>query len=306
MYCKKCGTKSNGKQKFCTSCGNEFSVFNATKNISAPAPVRKMPKEKWSIPRSIKTAVAFVFVGGLILLKFGFGAFNSIDNIAVNKNNSAQESWQAGGDPNQAINQLKQASQDALTNTTKMTTIVNLAYVYASEGQDDLALANFKEALLLAPVDSVDYYLISGEIALLEGKPNAALISYNKGYVKDPNNFQINSALNLFYLDMADERQQYSDVVKALEYAIKADEIQSSSITKQNLGITYILNKKYGLAISALSSIKNITSRPNLAYWLGIAYAGDKQTTNAKYYLKIAINGGVPVPQNVKDYVNQY
>jgi tetratricopeptide (TPR) repeat protein len=305
MYCKKCGTKSNGTQKFCTSCGNELSN-STTADTATPRPVRKMPKEKWTTSRVIKTIVAVVFVGGLILLKFGLGAINSIDSTAVNKNNSAQESWQAGGDPNQAISQLKQASQDAVTNSTKMTTKVNLAYVYSSEGQDDLALATFKEALPLASVDSVDYYLISGEIALLEGKPNAALIAYNKGYAKDPNNFQINNALNLFYLDIADERQQYSDVAKALTYALKADQVQPSDITKQNLGIAYHLNEKYKLAISTLSSIKNITGQPYLAYWLGLAYAGDKQPTNAKYYLKIAINGGVPVPQNVKDYVNEY
>ena len=143
-----------------------------------------MPKERWTTGRTIKTIVAVVFVGGLILLKFGWGAINSIDNTAVEKNNSAQESYQAGGDPNQAISQLQQASQDAVTNSTKMTTKVNLAYVYSSEGKNDLALATFKEALPLASEGTLDYYLISGEIALLEGKPNAALIAYNKAYEK--------------------------------------------------------------------------------------------------------------------------
>jgi hypothetical protein len=56
-----------------------------------------MPKEKWTAGRIIKTVLAVVFVGGLILLKFGWGAINSIDSTAVDKNNAAQESWQAGG-----------------------------------------------------------------------------------------------------------------------------------------------------------------------------------------------------------------
>lgn len=303
MYCKKCGTKSSGTQKFCTSCGNELSNSTA-ENATTPRPVRKMPKEKWTTARIIKTVIAVVFVGGLILLKFGLGAINSIDSTAVNKNNAAQQSYQSGGDPSQAINQLKQASSEAVTESTKMTTKVNLAYVYSSEGKDDLALATFKEALPLASVDSLDYYLISGEIALLEGKPNAALIAYNKAYAKDPNNFQINNALNLFYLDIADERPQYSDVSKALGYAIKANQIQPSDLTKENLAIAYHLNENYKQSISLLSSISNISGQPYLAYWLGLSYAGDNQPVNAKYYLRIAINGGVNVPQNVRDYIN--
>lgn len=281
-----------------------MSVSENSESVSS-RPVRPpMPKEPWTKGKIIKTIIAVVFVGGLIILKFGFGAINSIDNTAVDKNNAAQEAYQSGGDPNQAINQLQQASQDAITNSTKMTTKVNLAYVYSSEGKNELALATFKEALPLASEGSMDYYLISGEIALLEGKPNAALIAYNKAYEKNPNDFQINNALNLFYLDIADERPQYSDVAKALGYAIKANQIQPSDITKQNLAIAYHLNENYKQSIALLSSISNVASQPYLAYWLGLSYAGDNQPTNAKYYLRIAINGGVDVPQEVYDYIN--
>jgi tetratricopeptide (TPR) repeat protein len=307
MFCKKCGKESTGNQKFCTGCGAEFSkpAESATQTPPQPSAVKRPPmrKEPWTAGRIIKAVVAVIFVGGLIFLKFGLGAINSIDSTAVDKNNSAQEAYQAGGDPNQAISQLQQASQDAVTNSTKMTTKVNLAYVYSSEGKNDLALATFKEALPLASEGSVDYYLISGEIALLEGKPNSALLAYNKAYEKDPNDFQVNNALNLFYLDIADERPQYSNPAKALTYALKADQIQPSDITKQNLGIAYHLNEKYSQAISTFLTVSNITGQPYLAYWLGLAYAGDQQPTNAKYYLRIAINGGVPVPQEVKDYI---
>lgn len=304
MFCKNCGTESIGSKKFCKNCGNPLFASENSESASS-RPVRPpMPKEPWTKGRIIKTIIAVVFVGGLIILKFGLGAINSIDSTAVDKNNAAQEAYQSGGDPNQAINQLQQASQDAITNSTKMTTKVNLAYVYSSEGKNELALATFKEALPLASEGSLDYYLISGEIALLEGKPNAALIAYNKAYEKDPNDFQINNALNLFYLDIADERPQYSDVAKALGYAIKANQVQPSDITKQNLAIAYHLNENYKQSIALLSSIPNVASQPYLAYWLGLSYAGDNQPTNAKYYLRIAINGGVDVPQEVYDYIN--
>ena len=184
-----------------------------------------------------------------------------------------------------------------------MTTRVNLAYVYSSEGKNDLALNTFKEALTFASEGTVDYYLISGEIALLEGKPNSALVAYNKAYEKDPNGFQINNALNLFYLDIADERPQYSNYPKALTYALKANEVQPSDITKQNLAIAYHLNENYKQAISLFLSVNNISGQPYVAYWLGLAYAGDQQPINAKRYLQIAIDGGVDVPQEVINYM---
>lgn len=305
MFCKNCGTESAGTKKFCTNCGTPFSVTQSSETTLPQKPVRPpMPKEPWTTGRIIKTVIAVVFVGGLVLLKFGWGAINSIDSTAVDKNNSAQESYQSGGDADQAISQLQQASQDAVTNSTKLTTKTNLAYVYSSEGKDDLALSTFKEALALAPEGSFDYYLISGEIALLEAKPNAALIAYNKAYEKGPSEFQINNALNLFYLDIASERPQYENYPKALTYALKAHEIQPSEITKQNLAIAYYFNENYKQSISLLSSTSNIASQPYIAYWLGLSYARDEQPINAKRYLQIAINGGVEVPQEVIDYIN--
>lgn len=303
MFCKNCGTKSDSTKKFCTNCGTAFSTTHDNQtNTQTPPKRAPMPKEAWTKGRVIKTVLTVVFVGGLILLKFGWSAINSIDSTAVDKNNSAQESYQSGGNADQAIDQLKQASQDAVTNSTKLTTKTNLAYVYSSEGKDDLALSTFKEALALASDGSFDYYLISGEIALLEGKPNAALIAYNKAYEKGPSEFQINNALNLFYLDIASERPQYENYPKALTYALKAHEIQPSEITKQNLAIAYYFNENYKQTISLLSS-SNLTSAPYLAYWLGLAYAGDQQPVNAKRYLQMAINGGVDVPQEVIDYI---
>lgn len=304
MFCKNCGKEIGGIKKFCTNCGATASNTQGA-NTTTPLPVRSpMPKEPWTTGRIIKVVVAVIFVGGLIFLKFGLSAINSIDNTAVNKNNSAQESYQSGGDPNQAISQLEQASHDAVTNSTKMTTRLNLAYVYSSEGKNDLALSTFREALTFASEGTVDYYLISGEIALLEGKPNSALVAYNKAYEKDPSGFQINNALNLFYLDIADERPQYSNYPKALTYALKANEVQPSDITKQNLAIAYHLNENYKRAISLFLSVNNISGQPYVAYWLGLAYAGDQQPINAKRYLQIAINGGVDVSQEVINYIN--
>ena len=297
MFCKNCGNKSEVDKKFCTNCGNPFSAQTFEKENIQDQPIISHVSI-WQKINTSKIVIVLVVLGII-----GYNIYSSRDETAVDKNNSAQTAYESGGDPNLAISQLQQASQDAVTNSTKMATKVNLAYVYSSEGKEDLALSTFKEALVLASVGSVDYYLISGEIALLEGKPNAALVAYNKAYEKDPNDFQVNNALNLFYLDLADERPQYSNYPKALTYALKANEVQTSDITKQNLAIAYHLNENYKQAISVLSSVTNVAGQPYVAYWLGLSYAGDEQPVNAKRYLQIAINGGVEVPQEVLDYM---
>lgn len=302
MFCKNCGTKSDGTKKFCTNCGTAFSVATDAP-ATAPRSVRPpMPKEKWTAGRIIKTVIAVVFVGGLIFLKFGLGAINSIDNSAVETNNKALDAYNSGNSE-QAIAQFQQASQDAVTNTNKINSLKNLAYAYSTEGKDDLALSTFQEALALASIDSVDYFLISGEIAELENKPNAALIAYNKAYAKDPADFQVNNSLSLFYLDLYDVHPQYTDYAKALSYAQKANQTQNDNISKKNLALAYYFNENYTQTISLLRSV-DISKEPSYAYYLGLAYAQTNDTVNAKFYLRQAIAGGMTVPQEVKDYIN--
>ncbi|MFZ2038621.1 MAG: hypothetical protein WAV11_01640 [Minisyncoccia bacterium] len=261
-----------------------------------------MPKEKWTTSRIIKTIIVVVFIGGFIFLKFGLGAINSIDNSAVETNNKALDAYNSG-DSDQAIAQFRQASQDAVTNTNKINSLKNLAYAYSTEGKDDLALSTFQEALALASTDSVDYFLISGEIAELENKPNAALIAYNKAYVKDPSDFQVNNSLSLFFLDLYDVHPQYSDYAKALSYAQKANQAQNDNISKKNLALAYYFNENYTQTISLLRSV-NISNEPSYAYYLGLAYAQTNDTFNAKLYLRQAIAGGMTVSKEVNDYIN--
>ena len=297
MFCKNCGTESSGTKKFCTNCGTEFPVAQTTPPVRPP-----MPKEPWTTGRIIKTVAVVVIVGGLILVKIIFGAINSVDNTAVETNNRALDAYNSGNS-DQAISQFQQASQDAVTNANKINSLKNLAYVYSSEGKDDLALSTFKEALALSSTDSVDYFLISGEIAELEGKYNAALIAYNKAYAKNPEDFQVNNSLALFYIDLYDVHPQYVDYAKALSYAQKANQLQNDNISKKNLALAHYFNENYTQTISLLRSV-NISNEPNYAYYLGLAYAATEDTVNAKIYLRQAIAGGMEVPQEVYDYIN--
>lgn len=296
MFCKNCGNKSEGNQKFCTSCGTPFST--STEKSETIFSKSSPPKPKGSTTGKIVGII-------VILVVVGLGIWGSMDDGAIEKNNQAISNFDSGNSE-QAIRQFQQASQEATGSDTKLNTLKNLGYVYSSEGQYDQALQSFREALTYASEGSFDHYLVSGEIALLEGKPNAAQISYNKAYELRPSDFQINNALNLFYLDLESVAPYYVNYPKALTHAQKAYDVSTSdvkNIATQNLAIAHFFNENYDRTISLLSSQ---SSDPYIAYWLGWSYAAKEDVTNAKFYFQRAVDGGVEVEQEVYDYLYSY
>lgn len=302
MFCKNCGQKSDGMKKFCTNCGSVLSnVQSSGLKSGEPILSSSAPKESWSKGRIAKTVGTVVVVGGIVLIKMAFGAVNSADNVAVDTNNDAITSFDSG-DSELAIQQLQEASEGALTQDTKISTLKNLAYVYASEGNYDLAISKFREAFALTSTGSFDYYLISGEIALLENKPNSALIAYNKAYDINPNEFQVVNALALFYMDLEEIAPQYTDYKKALVYAQKAYDLSKLETSKENLAIAHFFNENYDQTISMLIS-SDFTNKPYSAIWVGLSYASKSDSKNAKKYFQIAINNGADIPPEVYDYM---
>lgn len=297
MYCKNCGVKSNEGQKFCTSCGNVFSrVVDQEVKYSPEHFLKKHKKSSWDPGRILGIVVLL----GLISL----GIYNSQDKEVVEKNKKAIASFDSGNNE-QAVTGFQDASKNAVTTENKIATLKNLAYVYATSVNPEekkLAVETFKQALVLTTSDSFDYYLIAGEIAILENKPNSAVIAYNKAYEKNPNNYQINNALSLFYLDAEDNAPDYVDYKKAVQYAEKAVQLSDLQLAKENLGLAYYFNKDYDKAISTFSSMSLIKPVDN--YFIGLSYITKKDPVNAKFYLNKAITGGQVVPQEVTDYIN--
>lgn len=297
MFCKKCGKKSEGDQKFCTSCGAPFST-SAEKGepiFSQSSP----PKPKGSPVGKIIGII-------VILIIIGLSIYGSLDEESITTNNDGLTSFDSG-DSQTAINQFERAAQQASTNQTKIDVLKNLGYVHATEGQYTEALDSFKQALTLTGENTFDYYLISGEIALLEYKPNAALLSFNKAYDLKPNDFQVNNSLALFYLDLEEIAPQYSDYAKALSHAKIAydNDVEKSEVAKQNLAIAYYFNENFAQTISLLSTT-NLNQHPFIAYWLGWAYAAQGDEANAKFYFQKAVDAGVEMDQDTYDYLYSY
>lgn len=299
MFCKNCGKESEAEEKFCTRCGTPFSGVKKeekkTLNIKQP-PAVLHSKSSWSARRIITILVVLVIAGVSI--------YNSLDEDSITKNNEGMASFNSG-DSKTAISQLQQAKQDAVTNENKINSLKNLGYVYVTEGQNEQALNTFKETLALTKKDTYDYYLMSGEIALLEDKQNSALLNFNKAYEIEPKGFQVNNSLAIFYLDMEEKAAQYRDYQKALFYAKNAYEYDAvkSETAKQNLAVAHYYNDNFDQTISLLSTT-NLAQHPYIALWLGLAYAAKKDISNAKFYFQKAVDAKVEIPQEVNDYLN--
>lgn len=298
MYCNKCGKKNSEGSKFCKHCGANFhdiETENKSEQMGHSSTSSKVDEKKSSIWGKVITAI-------VILLIVGGGIYGSVDKEPIATNNEALTNFDTG-DSASAIQKFRQAANEAKTDEIKVAALKNLGYVYSTEGQTAQALSAFNEALPLTTKDTFDYYLISGEIALLNENVNDALINYNNAYRLNPEDFQVNNALALFHLDLEGVAPNYVDYSKALLYAKKANELSPSEISKQNLAIAYYYNENYSETISLLSS-SNFTQHPYAAYWLGLAYLGNKDDVNAKIYLQKAIDGGAELPQEVHDYLS--
>ena len=298
MFCKNCGKEFGDRQKFCINCGAASSGVSHQENT--PQSTSSFSAGNIGSRINVSKIVSILVVVAII----GWIAYANLDEDSIKTNNEGISSFDSGNNE-QAIQQFQEAANSAVTNDTKINTLKNLGYVYSSEGQNNLALKSFKEAIVSVKAGSFDYYLISGEIAVLEGKPNAAQLSYTKAYEISPNDFQINNALNLFYLDLEGVAPYYANYPIALTHAKKAYEVSSSdvkNIATQNLGIAHFLNENYDQTISLLSPYAN--SDPYAAFWLGLAYLSKEEHINAKLYLRKALNAGVEMPQEILAYLN--
>lgn len=298
MFCQNCKKEYKNGQKFCTNCGMAFLNVNRQeiKTQDAPSFSAGNVADKINVGKIVRILIVVAIIGWIV--------YANLDESSIEKNNEGRTSFDSG-DSQTAINQLQQASKDAVTNDTKINTLKNLGYVYATEEQNDQALASFREALGLTKKDTFDYYLVSGEIALLEYKPSVALINFNKAYELNSKDFQLNNSLALFYLDLGEVTSQYENYPKALSYAKKAYEYdtEKSEVSKQNLAIAYLFNDNFDQTISLLSTT-NLNQHPYAAYWLGLAYLSKKDHINAKLYLQRALSAGIEMPQEILDYLN--
>lgn len=313
MKCPQCHQPVENGQKYCNNCGRRLDVPNEpsttaptpTKiNTSVTSPTNTPPTtsskndETEKTPKKKKGSI----VSWIMIIAFiGLGAYNSFEQKGIDKNNDALENFYAG-DNQSAIQKLEEAKNNVIGDENKINTLKNLAYIYVTEAQIEQAENAFNEALALCEKDSFDYYLISGELALLKNDPANALANFDKALLINPNDYQLNNTLALFYIDLDEIAPDYVDYQKGLGYAKKAYELDQSEITKQNLAIAHFFVEDYDQTINLLLT-SNLKQHPYAAFWLGLAYVSKEDHINAQTFFQTALDNGAELPPEVLDYM---
>jgi tetratricopeptide (TPR) repeat protein len=290
MHCTKCGKKYLSDSIYCTGCGSHLE-----QRINEIEDIKKV-STLWIWARRLGS----ISIIGLFII---IGAVSDLGNESILSNNDGISSFNSGDDVT-AILEFSDAVESAYTDESKINSLINLAYVYQGTEEYQLSLDTFQEALLLADINSISYNLIQGEIALLNKKHDIAITYFREAYSQEPTDFQVNNSIGLFYLDLEEEAPEYYDPEKALTHLRNANkyDLEKSEISKQNLAIAYYFNDNFDQSISLLSTT-DIEAFPYMAIWLGLAYLGNNDESNATYYFKQSIDLGADVPQEIYDYL---
>lgn len=270
MVCKKCGISIPDGKDYCDNCGLAecySSLENSNKSV------RKENIKKW---------IGVIFSVLFFVLIFSSKIYRLIQNRSTNQNNQALEILNQGGDKEEAIKQLDKAKDLSIDDDSKITALMNKAYIYVGEEKDDLAKKSFEEALGLTKNESYEYYLISGEIASLDRNVGIAFENYQKAYGLNPNDYLINNSLGLFYLF---DKEDYA---KGLEFAKRAEELSdkfSKDTAKENLAIANYFNENYDEALNLFLSF-DLTKKPYLYTSIAYCYLQKNDEENARIYFQ--------------------
>lgn len=301
MFCTNCGNKIEPEQNFCTSCGSPASSAKKEIQRDVQRQASQTAKKQWTTGRLIKYAVVAVIVAGLLVLKFGIVAYNASEGESIRTNDSGITALNSG-DTQSAIDNFKNAAENASYGENKMNALKNLGYAYSVEYRNEEAIEAFREALTYADSGSFEFYLINGEIQYLQGNPESALNNYELAYQKQPNNFQVNNAISLLYIDIDDWYPEYYDAAKAIPYALSAYqncEPEMKSTMAQNLGVAYHFNQEYGNAIKYFKLAGE--NDPTNMLWLGLAYTFNGDEATGFDYIQRARANGVEIPPEIEE-----
>lgn len=283
MKCTNCGNDLIEGSSRCNYCGKEIKWTLPTAEV-------KPKKNKWT---SLIVFVVFIAIG----------AYNSISNISVQKNEAGIEMLDKGENYEQAITNFSEAYNKVTNDEDKITILKNWAYAYWANNQLTDVKQKFTEALTMIKPDSSDYFLVIGELALLDYDAKTAEENYLKAVELAPDDFQVNNSLGVFYMGLDEFSSDFADYEKALVYTKKAYELKpDSEMVIENLASNYFYLERYQEAIDLFKQT-SLENKPYNNYMIGLSYLGLKDDVNAKVYVQKARDGGFEAETEVLDYL---
>jgi tetratricopeptide (TPR) repeat protein len=293
----------------CPNCGQSI---NSSSNSSSQTGLNGQLDSNLGTVKSIminkiktrfKIVAIMIVVGIIIFVFFNKPILQFLNDMAEDTADQAVQLYNSG-DTTGALNNMLDALEMASDPKIELTLLKNIAYIYIEQGSKEDALEYLNKALLLASKDSFDYYLITGEIAWVNGQTDSAYTAYEQAKKLKTDDYQLNNNLALLHLNLNGKANKYFDYTKALAYSKKAVELNKTKYSQNILGIAYYFNKDYKNAISILGSLSGYYD-PISDYYLGLAYLDSGDDFNSIVYLKSAIQDGVTPSQKVVDFLKK-
>lgn len=225
-------------------------------------------------------------------------SFLTTDNKSINAyeegNNAAHR-----GDYTTAIENFEYMAQNAKNDEDKARGFISLGYTYMALNDIDtakIALMSAKEIAETTPRDDLTG-IASAELALLNNNPEEAQKQYMFAYDADPQNYEINNSMAIFYMDLEGRSTEYINDSQALIHAQKAfdakDEYTHVTATF-HLGLAHYFNENFTEAIQYLTQLQD----PTAWYWTALAYYDSQDQAQADTFMQKALNAGIqPEPE---------
>ena len=202
---------------------------------------------------------------------------------AINKNDEGLEHLDKG-EYQLAISSFKQAiKDDKLGNDIKAQILRNIAQTYYEMMENDSSLHYSELAAKCYPEGSYEYLANLADVKLMKGEVDAAIKMLELAVKKKPNELAANNSLGIIFL--GDYGVEYSNPERALQYNLKAFEINNDRITEDVLGRNYIELKDFKNARFHYSKLhKEYPEMEVITYQLGVIEFLDGNEEKADNY----------------------
>ncbi len=290
MYCSNCGIKFKLEKEgseICDTCVEKMEVEKNSENSQEE-------KKGFFSGFSLKNIFIGLAIVGFLLYK----VFVAINNSTVDKINPLIENYNIGKiSAQELIVGLEKEKDSSMMSENKIVLLQSLANAYYTEGNFQKSFETNKETLLLLDKNSFDFFMTQGDVLTAEEKYQEAEKLYKLAYAKKPNDYFINNALCIFYIDAFPSE-------KAVSFCETAYKKEKDILSKGNLGVAYIT---YGQNKEGIALLRNFDFKenPHLAYWMGLGYYQEDDEENAKKYFQIALDNGMDVGADVLEYLKE-
>ena len=293
MFCAKCGHSSSENTPFCPGCGQENLGNEGQTEQQVGSQEHEAVITKNEAPQKTFRSSWFWLLVPLAVAAAVF--WTSVNDVAIREHNEAIDAF-SEGDFETAQQALEEAENDTVSDATRAHILITRAYIETTEGNNEVALAKFREALLLLEDDMYEKPLIKGEIAYLEGDADAAEKYYLEAAKMAPNEAQTQNALTMFYLDVDGYYPEFFDPDAALLYAEETYALTQTGepmrdIALENLIVSHVIGGDDSRALALLKMV-DFKKKPYMYIWKGTAHLNLGNDEEALTNYDLAVKNG--------------